>query len=335
MASEILILSGLPGSGKTHRALEWVAEDPTQRVRVNYDDLRLELYGPDWVFNRLEEAAMKVYARERVVDALTTGMSVVIDNTNLSDKVRNSWIELGALHGATPVFEEIDTPVSVCVRRDRGREGRAHVGRAVIERMGLFYGFIDLSDRTLYPRDFIIVDMDGTVASCEARRKVAFTTAWCSHCKIAADAVDWCGKCGNIMKPKRDWDKFYEGVENDPPIEAVVKLVELLSEPCCSPSSSSCDVWPHGLDVIVVSGRSLDKCGKGTEAWLDKHLPVGVTHLFMRNGGDYREDSIIKQEILDLLPKERIRYVLDDRQRVVDMWRANGLTCLQVAPGDF
>jgi hypothetical protein len=26
---------------------------------------------------------------------------------------------------------------------------------------------------------------------------------------------------------------------------------------------------------------------------------------------------------------------VDDRQKVVDMWRAEGLTCFQVAPGDF
>jgi hypothetical protein len=28
-------------------------------------------------------------------------------------------------------------------------------------------------------------------------------------------------------------------------------------------------------------------------------------------------------------------YAVDDRQRVVDMWRSNGLTCLQVAEGNF
>ena len=30
-----------------------------------------------------------------------------------------------------------------------------------------------------------------------------------------------------------------------------------------------------------------------------------------------------------------IWFVLEDRQCVVDMWRGEGLTCLQVAPGDF
>ena len=33
--------------------------------------------------------------------------------------------------------------------------------------------------------------------------------------------------------------------------------------------------------------------------------------------------------------KDDVLMTVDDRQRVVDMWRAEGLTCLQVAPGDF
>lgn len=35
------------------------------------------------------------------------------------------------------------------------------------------------------------------------------------------------------------------------------------------------------------------------------------------------------------LPRERIAMVFDDRDKVVAMWRRQGLTCLQVAPGDF
>jgi hypothetical protein len=57
----------------------------------------------------------------------------------------------------------------------------------------------------------------------------------------------------------------------------------------------------------------------------------------MRKYGDFRQDSIVKQEIYEQLiaPDYDILCVLDDRQQVVDMWREIGLTCLQVAPGDF
>ena len=36
-------------------------------------------------------------------------------------------------------------------------------------------------------------------------------------------------------------------------------------------------------------------------------------------------------------PEDRARLVMvfDDRDRVVNMWRRNGVVCAQVAPGDF
>jgi hypothetical protein len=56
----------------------------------------------------------------------------------------------------------------------------------------------------------------------------------------------------------------------------------------------------------------------------------------MRKAGDYRQDAIVKAEWLEALPEDQ-RPVLafDDRQQVVDMWRAHGVRCCQVAPGDF
>jgi hypothetical protein len=57
----------------------------------------------------------------------------------------------------------------------------------------------------------------------------------------------------------------------------------------------------------------------------------------MRGDGDKRPDHIVKKIILSDMRKVGLDPVLvfDDRQSVVDMWRGEGLTCLQVAPGDF
>lgn len=46
---------------------------------------------------------------------------------------------------------------------------------------------------------------------------------------------------------------------------------------------------------------------------------------------DRRDDTVVKKEILDLLPKERIAFVIDDRPRVVRMWKENGLRVIPVA----
>lgn len=57
----------------------------------------------------------------------------------------------------------------------------------------------------------------------------------------------------------------------------------------------------------------------------------------MRPAGDSRKDAIVKREIFDQEIRDRWRVigVFDDRQQVVRMWRALGLTVFQVAEGDF
>lgn len=333
----ILILSGLPASGKSTYAGEWVAEDPQHRARINYDELRLHMYGPDWKFNRQEEDAMKGEALNIASNALQQGFDVVVDNTNLTTGARRPWEELGK-HLGVPVEQlEIDTPVEECIRRDRQREGRARVGRAVIERMALFTGWIDWSDKELYPRDFVICDLDGTIADCTWRRKkfeLPIKHSEKCHAELQHLENGKCTSCGR--KVGLNYDRFFEACGDDPPITPVIRLLDRLVNPCCYPSGpKNCGHPDHeDYDVLFVSGRPIDPCGKLTEDWLDKHHLFG-RHLFMRQGGDHRPDYIVKQEILDLLPKNRIRYVLDDRNQVVEMWRRNGLTCLQVADGNF
>lgn len=88
--------------------------------------------------------------------------------------------------------------------------------------------------------------------------------------------------------------------------------------------------------IIFVSGRE-DKFREKTTAWLWDNYGLPFDGLFMRPTGDMRKDDIVKEEIYltQIMNKYNVSFVLDDRNRVVDMWRRNGLTCLQVAEGDF
>ena len=57
----------------------------------------------------------------------------------------------------------------------------------------------------------------------------------------------------------------------------------------------------------------------------------------MRKAGDYRPDAKVKEELLTQVKADGYEPILafEDRERVVDMWRRNGIQCCQVAPGDF
>lgn len=113
-----------------------------------------------------------------------------------------------------------------------------------------------------------------------------------------------------------DWAK----VSTDKPNEPVVRLVKLIAQ------SNS---------IVFVTGRD-EVCRKDTQAWLDSH--VGVEgQLFMRPQNDDRPDAALKRQIYDSQIKDSydVWLVIDDRKRVVNMWRKKGLVCAQVAKGDF
>lgn len=92
-----------------------------------------------------------------------------------------------------------------------------------------------------------------------------------------------------------------------------------------------------GYQIVICSGRD-DTYMDVTEAWLQSN-EVPYHEIFMRKAGDKRNDAIVKQEIWenDISGSGRfdVFFVLDDRNRVVEMWREQGLKVLQVAEGDF
>jgi hypothetical protein len=94
--------------------------------------------------------------------------------------------------------------------------------------------------------------------------------------------------------------------------------------------------YQHEVNVVLVSGRKRT-CWQDTVDWLMDNQ-IQYTDLFMRSDSDNRSDTIIKKEIYDEFIKDYydVLFVLDDRDRVVKMWREElGLKCLQVQPGDF
>ena len=91
----------------------------------------------------------------------------------------------------------------------------------------------------------------------------------------------------------------------------------------------------YGKFKILLSGRP-DTHKELTMQWLDEN-EIRYDLLHMRPADDTREDSIVKEELFRKFvePFYDVEVVLDDRNRVVDMWRRIGLMCFQVNDGDF
>jgi hypothetical protein len=91
-----------------------------------------------------------------------------------------------------------------------------------------------------------------------------------------------------------------------------------------------------GLTLIIVSGRD-GNYESITRQWLTDN-GIQFHKLYMRRAGDYRDDTIVKQEIYDqyIAPQHKVILVIDDRLKVVKMWERNGLKVLNVGDGtDF
>ena len=118
--SKLIICRGLPASGKSTWAKQWVLEDPEHRVRINQDDIRLML-GKYWVPSR--EPLVSHIQQEAICRAMSLGLDIVLDNTNLNPKVLKSLSDVAASNKYELEYKDFfDTPLSVCIERDKARD---------------------------------------------------------------------------------------------------------------------------------------------------------------------------------------------------------------------
>ena len=90
----------------------------------------------------------------------------------------------------------------------------------------------------------------------------------------------------------------------------------------------------RGFKVIIMTGRD-ESCRPQTRAWLAEH-GIEYEELFMRGLDDMRGDDTMKEEFYNSIKdKYKVMFVLEDRNKVVEMWRRIGIQCFQVQLGDF
>lgn len=150
----------------------------------------------------------------------------------------------------------------------------------------------------------IIMDIDGTLSNAEHRLHLLPNST------------------GDEGEPlSNDWTPFLDAAVDD----ALNVEIRMLSNA----------IYQTGRPVVICTGRN-ERYREATEAWLKKHT-VHYDHLLMRREGDHRPDQVVKKEMLDhirALGMEPV-FAVEDRARVVKMWRDNGIRCLQVCEGNY
>jgi hypothetical protein len=123
----------------------------------------------------------------------------------------------------------------------------------------------------------------------------------------------------HVAHHPKDWDAFFEAMAEDEVIHPIAQLCNTLYE--------------AGFQISLCSGRP-EKYRADTETWLQRH-GVKYHDMHLRPDGDRRSDVIVKREMLQRFDRGKIAFVVEDRSRIVEMWRREGLICLQCAPGEF
>ena len=139
---------------------------------------------------------------------------------------------------------------------------------------------------------------------------------------IDGTLADLSHRLHHIQKTPKDWTGFFADCDRDSPIPEIVSVAQSLKN--------------SGFMIVLITGRSSEIRNK-TQDWL-RVYGVPWHALYMRKAGDHREDSVVKEELLEEVLKFSngpVVGVFEDRQQVVDMYRSRGLRVFQVAPGNF
>lgn len=301
MALTLTMTKGLPASGKTTWAKEEVLKSKGKTKRINKDDLRAMLDAGEW--SDKNEAHILKVRDKLIIHYMSNGYNVIVDDTNLAEKHEKTLQELA--QGFNAMFEVKDfteVPLQTCLDRDSARPNS--VGAKVIKGMHRQFlkGKYKPYEAPVYNPDLpdcIIVDIDGTLAHMTGRLPYDYTL-------VHTDVVD----------------------------EDVANIVRRYAQ------RNIMEPTPDTY-IIIVTGRD-DTCKDETLKWLaDNNIPFDEfymrDHTLVDEKGNKLDDTVIKRNIYEdmIKPRFNVRFVLDDRDRVVKMWREQGLKVLQVAEGDF
>ncbi len=138
-------------------------------------------------------------------------------------------------------------------------------------------------------------------------------------CDIDGTLADVSERIHHLKKKPENWNAFFAGMAQDKAVHSMVRLCNILRA--------------SGVRITLCSGRSEEHRDE-TVKWLAEH-GVNYHDLLLRKDRDRRSDTVVKREMLGSLDKDKILFVVEDRSRVVEMWRSEGLVCLQCAPGEF
>lgn len=300
------VMTGLPASGKTTAARRLQADSEGRLRRVNLDDLRtmLDVPAPERGRSHAHERTVLDIQDAAVRSAVEGGFDVVVDNTHLTPHIpKRLKAAVTGLGASFVVHDFTGVPVEECVRRDAARE--RSVGEEIIR---------------------ILADKHAKAT----RGGWRLTAEWLGAQPAAEPYVADPALPSAVMC---DIDGTLALRGDRGPYDFTRCDLDLLN--VSVRQALRAFRAAENDTIVLLSGRSEDH-RRITEEWLARH-EVPYDELWMRASDDGRSDDIVKAELFDAHVRHRyaVRVSLDDRDRVVAVWRRMGLPTWQVNYGNF
>lgn len=294
---EIIMLSGVPASGKSYYAAEFSKQDP-KYVIINRDTIRFcntyYKFDKEDYISEIEEFEVR--------KAIEHNYIPIIDATNLNPKTRAKWENLAKELDCDLVEKAFKIDFKTALERDRDRDHP--VGEKVLKRffnnyfpelLDEFSGEYKPDNRVLtpypeydYKKSFaIICDLDGTLALHNGR-----------NCYDVS-------KCTSDILNERLYD--------------VLKRLSY-----------------EGCNIIFLSGRE-EIYREGTLQWLNLNIKIPFSLFMRSKNDYRKDCIIKKEIYKNKIEgKYNVLAWFDDRNQVVDMVRKElNLPCYQVYYGNF
>ena len=305
--NKIIISTGIPASGKSTWAKS-VIESDLSYVRFNRDDARAMINsGNPWshfktVNKNMVEDLVTTLRNSFVISSLETGMNIIIDETNAESRTFKEVNKLLSNYNFDVIVEEKIFYVDLETALERDRNRTPKVGDDIV--IKYFNRFKGENFKGYHPKTKIFNMLPYLTPILNSN------DPWCVVCDLDGTLA--------LFGDKNPYNRDFENdFANFPVSRALIHASD------------------DSYKIILVSGRT-EEHRESTIKFLERYN-IKAHDLLMRKSGDYRNDMIVKYEIYRdyIRGKYNVLYVLDDRTRVVKMWRNMGLTCFQVAEGDF
>lgn len=300
---QLILLAGPPGSGKSTYCEN---NDYIDYFRISQDD-------------QGKEGHMRYF-----LQLIAEGSDIIVDRMNFNKEQRSRYLSVAKANGYATKIVVLHESSATCLKRMAERKGHPTIQDDKSAKAAL-HTFMSKYERPtadeadeiefVYPKGdkpyCIGVDLDGTL--CNIEHRLHFVRG----------------------EGKKDWKSFLGNISGDS------------VNPWCE---SLINAYKHGslAQIVYCSGRG-SEYRDVTKNWLKENYlfwqcnefdRIGTPiheNLYMRERGDHRADTVVKEILLDfeILTRFEPIFFVDDRPSVCRMWRSRGFKCLQIQEKEF